>query len=158
MADSDSVTREDTDVVLERIGAQIVDNLSAAISAFVIFGLFTLLGGGLKSVSDPLGGAIAVFGLIIAFLTIFLYEPILEYYWDGQTLGKKASNIKVVKMDGRSIEGREAIVRNIPTLAFIIPYFGVFAYPVALAAMASSNERQRLFDRLADTTVVKDSS
>jgi uncharacterized RDD family membrane protein YckC len=147
---------EDTDVVWKRVGAQIIDNIAAFfLSTIPLLGFFAA-GFGVESVSEPLGGGLILIGIILFIGVNFGFEAFLEYWWKGRSLGKRAVGIKVVKEDGSEIEAREAVIRNIPVLGFVIPYFGILAYPVALMAIASSNKRQRLFDRVADTVVVED--
>ncbi len=57
---------------------------------------------------------------------------------------------------GLVLEAGKAFLRNIPVLVFFIPYYGVFGYTAALISMAATDKRQRLFDRVAETVVVKD--
>jgi len=138
------VDRHETDVVGARIVAQIVDTIVMTIQLFVVgFVLAILLGG------NPGDAEIGVF---LALLTLPLYGTILEGYFDGKTIGKMLVGIKVVKVSGDPCDPAGAFVRNVPAL--VAP--GWLAYLVALASMASSDVRQRLFDRIAETTVVSD--
>lgn len=91
-------------------------------------------------------------GVFLAMFTLPLYGMILEGNFDGKTIGKMLVGIKVVKVRGEPWDPAAACVRNVP--AFVAP--GWLAYLVALASMASSDVRQRLFDRIAETTVVRD--
>lgn len=86
------------------------------------------------------------------------HESILEYYRNDQTIGKKGANIRVAKKDGSNIGANEAIVRNILVIALMIPYAKVFMYIAGLIGMADSDKRQRIFDRLADTAIIRDRS
>lgn len=124
----------DTSVVGARIGAQIIDIVAMFLQLAVVA---TLLGGGR-------GGA------FLALLTLPLYGGLLEGYWNGQTLGKATLGIKVVDEQGGEVTVAQALVRNFP--AVFIP--GWLAYLVALASMAMSDRRQRVFDRYAGTVVV----
>ena len=125
---------DDTNVVGARIGAQIVD----IVVMFVQILLVSMLLG---------GGRGAVF---LSFLTLPLYGGLLEGYWNGQTLGKKALGIRVVDERGPDATVSQAFVRNIP--AVVIP--GWLMYLVALASMAMTDRRQRVFDQVAGTVVV----
>jgi len=137
------VDRDDTDVVGARIVAQVVDTIAMTIQLIVVGVFFaTTLGTG------PQGG------VFLALLTLPLYGTVLEGYFDGKTIGKMLVGIKVVKVSGDPCGPAGAFVRNIP--AFVAP--GWLAYLVALASMAASDIRQRLFDRMAETTVVRDRS
>ncbi len=69
----------------------------------------------------------------------------------GQTVGKMAVKIKVVKeADGSPIDYGEAAVRMILRVID-----GLFVYLVGAILIWSSDEKQRLGDRVAHTVVVK---
>lgn len=148
--------REDTDVVVERVFAQIVDNFVASLAAFIAGGTFIGIAIALQSVNETFSGIIALVGVLVFLLTVFGYEPFLEYRWRGQTVGKKALGIKAVKENGEEIGGREALLRNLPIIGFIVPYFGLVSYPTALIAIGSSDKRQRVFDKVAETVVIEE--
>jgi uncharacterized RDD family membrane protein YckC len=88
--------------------------------------------------------------VFLSFLTLPFYGGLLEGYWNGQTLGKRMLGIKVVNRDGHDPSVGQAVVRNLPAVIL----FSWLTSAVALAAMAMSNERQRVFDSVADTYVV----
>src|SRR5688500_15490689 len=75
----------------ERVVASIVDVL--VIMAYV-YGLITLIGA-LPFLAD-LGYAL----IVLLYLPIFLYDLLCEVFLDGQSFGKKAMRIRVVKLDG----------------------------------------------------------
>ena len=88
--------------------------------------------------------------ILIILVVYFLYFTLLEGH-NGQTVGKMAVNIKVVKeADGSPIDYGEAAVR---TILRIID--GLFAYLIGAILIWSSDEKQRLGDRVARTVVVK---
>jgi uncharacterized RDD family membrane protein YckC len=86
-------------------------------------------------------------GLII--LGVFLsYFVILEGRF-GMTPGKYIAGLKVVKTDGTPIDYKDAILRNVPK------FFGNFIIIDALIMVIFFNkEKQRGFDKVADTIVV----
>lgn len=139
---SRQVTRDQTDVVGARILAQVVDVVAMTIQLIVVGLLFGIAIGA----NDPRPG------VFFALLTLPLYGTILEGYFDGKTIGKMLVGIKVVKVNGQPCDPVAAFVRNVP--AFVAP--GWLAYLVALASMAASDRRQRVFDRIAETAVVRD--
>jgi uncharacterized RDD family membrane protein YckC len=86
---------------------------------------------------------------IIGFIVWFFYFTLLEGHY-GQTIGKMALNIKVVKeADGLPIDYGEAAVR---TILRIID--GLFDYLIGAIFIWTSDEKQRLGDRVAHTVVV----
>ncbi|WP_435143559.1 RDD family protein [Halobaculum sp. P14] len=132
--------RDRTDVVGGRIVAQIIDVIAMTVQILVVaVALGALLGG---SGTGPVA---------VGILTLPLYGGLLEGYWDGQTLGKKFVGIRVVDRRGGDCSVGQAFVRNLP--AVVMP--GWLVYLVALASMAASDTRQRVFDRLAETVVVR---
>jgi uncharacterized RDD family membrane protein YckC len=87
---------------------------------------------------------------VVVLIIWFLYFTLLEGHY-GQTVGKMAVKIKVVReSDGSSIDYGEAAVR---TILRIID--GLFVYLVGAILIRSSDEKQRLGDRVAHTVVVK---
>ncbi|WP_338729360.1 RDD family protein [Haladaptatus sp. DJG-WS-42] len=144
-------TRDDSDVIGARIGAQIVDTIIIVMLFFLVFYLFSGFGGLIGGGDE---GAVAGFGLIGlfgGFLASFFYGFLLEGVWDGQTIGKRLFGIKVVKENGEACNMGSALVRN---LLEIID--GLFYYLVGFIVMAMSDKRQRIGDRLAGTVVVRE--
>lgn len=138
--------REDTDVIGARIGAQVVDSIAmTAILLLPIF-LFGNLGSGEAS-----SGGLAMVGILIGLGGAFFYHFLLEGYWGGQTVGKRLFGIKVVKEDGGPCDYAGAFVRNLLEMLD-----GLFYYLIGFVAMAISDKRQRIGDRLAGTVVVKE--
>jgi uncharacterized RDD family membrane protein YckC len=145
--------RDDTDVIGKRIVAQIIDLLLIGMLSIAGLFLFALLRIGAGGSESALAGAMTGLGLMIAGLTPFAYNFVLEAFWDGYTVGKRLLGIKVVEEDGSKLSTSSAFIRSIPGVAS----FGWLAYLVALLSMATSDKRQRLFDRLAGTVVVTES-
>lgn len=140
--------RETTDVVWQRVGAQIVDNIIQIVLGVAVPLAFLFV---LASVSGPLDSdAVRPVLYLLVGGTWLAYNTILEGLWNGQTVGKKLAGIKVVDWEGREPTITQAFERNIP--AIIGPTLLIYA--VALAFMATDDFRQRLFDGFADTFVV----
>ncbi|MGZ8874358.1 MAG: RDD family protein, partial [Halobacteriota archaeon] len=70
-------------------------------------------------ISIPLQTRLSGAVLLLIFL---LYYILLEGAY-GQTVGKMAVKIKVVREDGTKIDYMDAVVRNILRLIDLIPYF-----------------------------------
>ena len=139
---------QSTDVVADRAVAQVVDTVVLTIQLTgVVLLLEALLWTHLESVTTRPGDVI----LTVAALTFPLYGGILEAYWNGQTIGKRLMSIEVVDHHGQPPSFGKALLRNLPAIAaysFIILLIG-------LVAIAESGRRQRLFDRLAKTYVIR---
>jgi uncharacterized RDD family membrane protein YckC len=90
-----------------------------------------------------------VLASLIGLAIWFLYFTLLEGHY-GQTIGKMALNIKVVReADGMQIDYSEAAVR---TILRIID--GLFDYLIGAIFIWTSDRKQRLGDRAAHTVVV----
>jgi len=85
------------------------------------------------------------------YLPVLLYHLISEIVLDGQSIGKKQLNIKVVKLDGSSPTIGGYILRWILRPIDISAFSG----GVAVIAIVLSKHGQRLGDMAAHTTVVK---
>jgi uncharacterized RDD family membrane protein YckC len=81
--------------------------------------------------------------------SLFVY-PIVAEAFIGATLGKLLLGLIVVMEDGRPVDLRAAVVRNLLRIIDFLP----FLYIAGLAFMASSDKRQRLGDRVAQTLVI----
>lgn len=140
--------KQSTDVVADRAVAQVVDTVVLTIQLLgVALLLEAFLWAYLESITTQPGDII----LTIAVLTFPLYGGILEAYWNGQTIGKRLMNIEVVDHRGQHPSLDKALLRNLPAIAaysFIILLIG-------LVAIAKSDRRQRAFDRLAKTYVIR---
>ncbi|MFN8349068.1 MAG: RDD family protein [Spirosomataceae bacterium] len=99
-----------------------------------------------------LNGNMSIFIIMATIgLPIMLYPILTEYFLNGQTLGKRAMNIRVVLLNG-----------NQPTLgAYILRWLLILADTelltplVAIITIAANGRGQRLGDIAAGTTVIK---
>jgi uncharacterized RDD family membrane protein YckC len=71
----------------------------------------------------------------------------------GQTVGKMAVKIKVLREDGSKIDYADSAARNILRPIDALPY--VIPYLLGAILIWSSDKRQRLGDRVAHTVVVR---
>lgn len=142
MTTGHSPSRTDTAVVGRRIAAHLLDNAVVVGLTFLI--LLSLAGLTGESIST---GMAFVMSLVVG----LVYGTILEGYRDGQTVGKGVLGIRVVDDGGEPPSVGQAFIRNFP----VIFTFSTVVLFVTLAAIAQSDRRQRLFDRVAETYVVK---
>lgn len=96
---------------------------------------------------------LALLGAIVFFL-MFGYFACFEILWNGQTPGKRAIGIRVVKDSGRPLTPSEAIGRNLLRIVDQLPAF--YAAGVLVALMNAQNKR--LGDFVAGSMVVRESS
>jgi uncharacterized RDD family membrane protein YckC len=133
--------------------AYIIDGFILGIIIFVLaspFLLVSMWADTVQQTSWVIGLVILVnlaIGLIILGV-IFCYTVIFEGRW-GRTPGKYIAGLKVIKVDGTPIGYKEALLRNIPK------FFGNFIIIDALIMVVFFRmEKQRAFDKVADTIVV----
>jgi uncharacterized RDD family membrane protein YckC len=78
------------------------------------------------------------------------YFAFLETRWNGQTLGKKLTGIRVTTENGDPLEFSTAIIRNLLRVVD-----GLLFYLVGAILVWRSPRKQRLGDRVAHTVVIK---
>ena len=84
------------------------------------------------------------------YFPIMIYSITLESIFEGQTIGKKISKIKVVKIDGYQAGFGDYLMRWFFRLIDITILNGI----VALITVISSKQGQRLGDMVAGTAVI----
>ncbi|MFB6162352.1 MAG: RDD family protein [Halococcoides sp.] len=142
-----------TDVLGERIVAQILDNIALYVIAAAI--AVPLMAGLMASGGEPIFAGVLValvWGAPIGqFLLRLPYNVLFETVWDGQTPGKRVLDLRVVDETGAPPALWQVVVRNIPSIAL----FGPLQAIVAIVAIAVSDDHQRLFDVAATTYVIE---
>lgn len=127
--------------IFDRILAWLIDIL--ILIAYVFIAVLVVLAIGLSS-----RGAIAV-----ATLPALLYHLACEIFFQGQSIGKMAMRIKVVRVDGGPANVGNYLLRWVLRLVEVNPamFYGGFA----VGSIAFSKQGQRFGDMIAGTTVIK---
>lgn len=88
---------------------------------------------------------------LILFLLVWGYYPIFELSWQGQTPGKHAQRLRVIRTDGQPAGGAAIMVRNLIRIleVFMLPFLAVISMIVTARA-------QRLGDLAAGTLVIRE--
>lgn len=89
---------------------------------------------------------------LLASLPAFMYHVLLETFWDGQTVGKYALKIRVVKLDGSKANFANYFVRWILRIIDISLTTG----GVAVLSILIRGNGQRVGDIAAGTTVISE--
>ena len=89
----------------------------------------------------------------IVFTVFFGYFILFEALWDGQTPGKKALGIRVVRDGGYPLDFGSSLIRNLVRVGEMLAGF----YAVGAISALLSTENKRLGDYAAGTIVVRDS-
>jgi uncharacterized RDD family membrane protein YckC len=103
------------------------------------------------------GGALSAAGkwfiafvVFINFAIVWGYFALFEAYWHGQTPGKRAMKLRVIKDSGRQITLFESMARNLVRVVDYLPSL----YLVGVITMLCNKRNQRLGDLAAGTIVV----
>ena len=137
----------------DRIVAAILDNiiLWAWLIACVLV-VFNVLqvGGGRSDIGNV--AAFVVLALLAGIPYVF-YNLICEVFFNGQSIGKKARDIRVMRLDGTAPRLGDYLLRWLLRIVDTgLPVVGGF---VALITIVLNGKGQRLGDLAAGTTVVK---
>lgn len=145
-------------VTLEYEIASLGDRIVAAIIDYVILIAWAMLCAMLLVVpiissgrtSGSGFGPLAILVMFLAYAPLVFYNLVCEVFFNGQSIGKKARNIKVMRLDGTAPSIGDYLLR---WLLRIIDF--QFAGMVAIICIAATQRGQRLGDLAAGTTVVK---
>ena len=113
--------------------------------ATIILGLLL---GFLKIISVDFSSAVTA---LVGFIISISYAITLEWYWRGQTLGKKLLRLRVMDVQGLRLQFSQIMIRNIMRFVDSLPAF----YAVGGLACFFSRRAQRLGDFAANTIVVR---
>ena len=126
----------------DRIVATIIDNLVfvawAAVVALVVFKLLPL----------PETVAAWTMGILVGVPYVF-YNLASEIFLNGQSIGKKARDIRVVRLDGTAPRVGDYFLRWLLRVVDMF-FYGV----VAMVTIAANGKGQRLGDLAAGTSVI----
>src|SRR5919198_757692 len=128
--------------------AALVDFIIASFLGFGVLTATALLAAAFgPAVVTTFGGVIALLGL----LAIWLYFIVLEWMWNGQTIGKRVFGLRVIGGDGAPAGFVAVLVRNLGRIIDFLPGF----YGLGLLVIVLSPRSQRLGDMAAGTYVVR---
>jgi uncharacterized RDD family membrane protein YckC len=133
-----------------------IDTLVLAGLAILFFIFVAILNVSVFSAFETKGGQKWIIAVIFAVVvTLFSTGYFLFFEWlmRGQTPGKKAMKIRVIRDDGTPVTIHEVFVRNVLRLIDFLP----FAYGVGVIVMFPSRLSKRLGDIAAGTIVIKES-
>lgn len=97
-------------------------------------------------------GWVLAAAIIAAFLVLWGYFVVFEAAWNGQTPGKKAMRLRVVREGGQPIDLTCSAIRNLMRYVDFMPIL----YMVGLLSVFFSPRYKRLGDYAAGTIVVKE--
>jgi len=138
-------------VSIEYEAASVMNRGIASFLDLLIMGVYFLI---LAVVISPFGyGSINMMIIVfyILLLPIVFYSLLMEYLLKGQTVGKLAMGIRVVKLNGENATLGDYTMR----WSFRVIDFWFSAGAIAAIFIATTEKGQRLGDILAQTAIVK---
>ena len=102
-------------------------------------------------VVEATGGVVIGIVLFTAVLFGWAYFILLEWLWNGQTLGKRLFGLRVINEDGSPARFFAVFVRNLVRVVDFLPGL----YGLGLVSIVLSSRSQRLGDLAAGTFVVR---
>jgi uncharacterized RDD family membrane protein YckC len=114
------------------------------------------------ALSSAVGSGLGLLGLlspdfargmgVLAYFVIQIgYGIVLEWFWRGQTLGKRLLRLRVMDAQGLRLQFSQIVIRNLLRFVDMLPAF----YLVGGIACLASRRAQRLGDFAANTIVVR---
>lgn len=135
-------------VRINYVPARTGDRMIAELLDFFVLGAYFLI---MSRIShNPIGGEATLISNYIVFMPMMFYHLIMEYFFDGQTLGKMAMKLQVIKTDGSEPGFVHFFIRWVFRLLEIFATFG----SVALLTTIINGKGQRLGDLTAGTALV----
>jgi len=135
-----------------RFLAAIIDSLvigAALLVLGIVIGIITA-----RSVfaGSAVGSVTAAVGTILSFLILWGYYIIFELVWNGQSLGKRAIGLRVVREGGQPVTFISSAIRNLIRIVDFLPAF----YGIGVIVMFVDRRARRLGDLAGGTLVVKE--
>ncbi|RYG21290.1 MAG: RDD family protein [Chitinophagaceae bacterium] len=127
----------------ERIAARLID-----IGLFVALFLVLLMVFGLSGVFQFRATLIPLITYAVGFV---FYDLLCEIFMNGQSVGKRIMKIKVISLDGAQASIGQYLIRWV----FRIVDFTITQWLGALIAVAVTENKQRIGDIVAGTTLIK---
>ncbi len=147
-------TPEQIDINFQQAG--IGSRFYAALIDTVLLTLISLVGyyvnrQFISELGDVVGNWLGALGGIIVFAIFWGYYMVFEVTTNGQSLGKRALGLRVIKDGGYPIGFADSAIRNLVRVVDFLP----FLYTVGLLCMLLNRNWRRLGDLAAGTLVIK---
>jgi uncharacterized RDD family membrane protein YckC len=130
---------------ISRSLAWLLDAAAIAVAAMVLMSFLSALGKLSADIST------AVF-LVAMFVVNLGYAMVLEWFWNGQTLGKRLLGLRVMDVRGLRLQPYQIIIRNLLRVVDSLPV----AYLLGGLASLFNRYAQRLGDLAANTIVIRE--
>jgi len=118
------------------------------LACILIFLLFASVAMGVAGVAFPDWAAAAL--AAGSFITLTGYAMVFEWFWRGQTLGKRILRLRVMDEQGLKLQFSQIALRNLMRIVDALPMLYFLGGPACFI----NTRRQRLGDLAANTVVV----
>jgi uncharacterized RDD family membrane protein YckC len=125
--------------------------LALAIDTAITTAAIVAIGTAASSVVPLLGDYISAAVVLLYFGVLIGYGILLEWFWNGRTLGKRALGLRVVDAQGLRLTFSQVLIRNLLRAVDSLPVF----YLVGGAVCVVNARLQRLGDMAAGTIVIR---
>ena len=145
-----------------RFLAVAIDHAIQYVSIAVVFVGFMVIAGlgqsqlGIEQLEREMPNWVIAVMIFVLFMLFAGYFAFFEWWWDGQTPGKRLMKLRVIREDGRPITLWEAIARNLLRIFDAVPGFLLPVYSVGLISLFMSDRDQRIGDLFAGTVVIRE--
>ena len=128
--------------------AALVDFVAATFLVFWMLSLWAVVEAALpRRIFVSTQGLFVILTLVMA----WSYFIVLEWLWEGRTIGKRMFGLRVISADGSPAPFTAVLIRNLLRIVDFLPAF----YGLGLLAVVVSSRSQRLGDLAAGTFVVR---
>ncbi len=132
-----------------RLYAALID--IAVLTPIAFIGIYVTVRA-MSDLDERLGNWLAAIAGIATFALLWGYYMIFEITTNGQSPGKRALGLRVIKVHGYPIGFSDSAIRNLVRIVDFLPFF----YGTGLLAMLLNKNWQRLGDLAAGTLVIKE--
>lgn len=139
-----------------RFLAAIIDTFILILAQLLLLGLLFVVISQLESLSDGVANStqsiiFALWGLL-SFIALWGYYIAFELLWNGQSPGKRAIRLRVVRDGGRPVTFGASAIRNLIRIIDFLPGL----YGLGVLTMFIDRQARRLGDLAGGTLVVKE--
>jgi uncharacterized RDD family membrane protein YckC len=143
-----------------RVGAQLIDGAIIGLGALIVLGI---LGAAGLSVDSNGGAAALIVAALFAVLAItvvaFLYAPLMMSRTNGQTIGRMAVGIRVIRADGGPMTFGFALLREVLVKTLLVGLVSSATFGLASLLDALwplwDEENRALHDLVVNTRVIR---
>ena len=134
-----------------KLAGPVSRSLALAVDLACIY-VAAALASSLLGIAGVIGADLAVaLGTLASFAVSFGYPIVLEWFWRGQTVGKRLLRLQVMDSQGLRLQPSQIVIRNLLRVVDMLPGFYMFG---GIACFLSPRG-QRLGDLMANTVVVQ---